>query len=519
LPGLSAGRRQSTAQSRSKFDRPFLQAKEFLPMNRVRGFLDRCDAEALKGWFVDDGRPGTRVVLDALYGGEVLATCVANQYRQDLKDARVSDGYSGFSVPVQDLDLDVMSDQLILKVQGTEAYLGSSEREARPVSETEVVPADVQTSISRRWPLCFLHIGFEKTGSTSIQRYLGKYREEFRARGYLVPLAGADRRNNCDTVNHLGLASLAVDENAYPADFRSIFDINDAEALAHHRDRFLRDLVMELTNAGEFHSVILSNEHCQSRLTSFREVARLKILLNTLFERVIVVAFIRPQHEVALSLYDSSLRVGLHNMHKIPDFTRIMDPDRNLVSPDYFDYFNILSRWASVFGRDFLKVRIYPGNRSRRGSVSDFLEALEIADMPTDEVLRENQGFSPVSRAVLEAINESLVRRGKMLSSLFKERVCEELSHTQAGHWITPDRQSAQDFFASFDTSNEAVRRSWFPERAALFDVDFTRYSDTERDPGQQLVQDALVDILMAFDRNFLGRTTEPPIAGSTSVA
>src|SRR5262245_17528944 len=63
----------------------------------IQSYVDRCDEEIVCGWALVAGEPDTKPCVDIFYAGSLLATCVANQYRQDLRDAKIGDGYQGFS--------------------------------------------------------------------------------------------------------------------------------------------------------------------------------------------------------------------------------------------------------------------------------------------------------------------------------------------------------------------------------------------------------------------------------------
>jgi hypothetical protein len=465
---------------------------------RVRAYLDRSGPEVINGWAINEDCPDRPVTLDVLYCGTVIGSCTANRYRHDLLAANMGDGRCGFSVSVHELTQAVSPHRVVLNVRDTEVYLSASEPNAARFDELSDVFESVRLTPFRRRPLCLLHIGFEKTGSTSIQRFLGQSRNELAALGYFVPLSVAGNPDG-DIINHIGLASLAVDDRNFLDDFRALFSVTDSESLWQHRVGVARKLAEEIDTCGPSDVVVLSNEHCQSRLSSLREIARLKTLLEYLFQRVHIVAFIRPQHEVALGLYDSSLRNGSFGMAKIPDFSDFGTPGANVVSKEYFDYFQTLSRWSCVFGGESLQVKIYDNSRSGLGVVGQFLEVLGLPDMSRRDITRENRRLSPSSQMALELINESIQRRNLILTSNARSRIHGALAVGQIGPRFLVTRKSVRDFFESFSEANEELRQMWFPDRPSLFDVDFSGYCESEAAIGSRLAQDALVDLLIAL--------------------
>lgn len=61
------------------------------------GRLDTVDADFIAGWARDKKTPGTPVRVDIYDGETLLASVLADQFREDLKSAGVGDGNFGFS--------------------------------------------------------------------------------------------------------------------------------------------------------------------------------------------------------------------------------------------------------------------------------------------------------------------------------------------------------------------------------------------------------------------------------------
>lgn len=67
---------------------------------RVLGSVDRCDEALIEGWITVVGNPSDKLDLEVMLRGEVIGRCVADQFRQDLKDADIGDGHCAFSFPI-----------------------------------------------------------------------------------------------------------------------------------------------------------------------------------------------------------------------------------------------------------------------------------------------------------------------------------------------------------------------------------------------------------------------------------
>ena len=66
---------------------------------RILGSVDRCDEALIEGWITVADDAGTKLGLEFVLRGEVIGWCVADQFRQDLKDAGIGDGLCAFSFP------------------------------------------------------------------------------------------------------------------------------------------------------------------------------------------------------------------------------------------------------------------------------------------------------------------------------------------------------------------------------------------------------------------------------------
>lgn len=63
----------------------------------IRGSLDRVDEARLEGWAMNDADPAAKLAFDVLVGERVIGHFVADEFRQDLKDAEIADGACAFS--------------------------------------------------------------------------------------------------------------------------------------------------------------------------------------------------------------------------------------------------------------------------------------------------------------------------------------------------------------------------------------------------------------------------------------
>src|SRR5689334_17073301 len=115
----------------------------------------------------------------------------------------------------------------------------------------------------------YLHIGTEKTGTTSVQKFMSLNRGLLQRAGVLYPVSPGNE-------NHLALTAVAKVQG------NEVWDklgIADREAAGVFRRQFREKLTAEL-RAANCSTVVMSGEHCSSRLRKDDDVKRLHEFLR-----------------------------------------------------------------------------------------------------------------------------------------------------------------------------------------------------------------------------------------------
>jgi hypothetical protein len=330
-----------------------------------------------------------------------------------------------------------------------------------------------------RFAQCILHIGTEKTGTTSLQNFLGANRAALLRAGVFVPAS----LSPYDLVaNHERLTTFALADEKLNDDLRVAAKIGSVAEVAAHRAgiaQALRDEIARLPadRPIEERTLLLSNEHCQSRLVEVAEVARLKTFLAEFVREVKVVVYLRPQHELAVSLYDQALKSGYADISVLPDFS---GRTPRWVSRAYFDYGDLMERWAQVFGKDNVDLRIYSKTAMVNGSVIDDFVAklgLDADSLVYDK--NSNVSMSADRQLAMNAVNRLARARNQPLSAELRSSLIDQFQQISRGPGRRPTRQEAEAFYLSFALSNEKVRATFMPERDSLFEPDFSAYPDS----------------------------------------
>lgn len=244
---------------------------------------------------------------------------------------------------------------------------------------------------------CILHIGTEKTGTTSVQNFLTENRNALSARGIALSHSLWEGNNRAlplyfqddldDMSKRLGLTSI--------------------EAQRAHLEPALAAFKAEVEAARETHDVlVISSEHLHSRMKSRQTIAALQAFLATLFDEIQIYVYIREQASLVESNYSTWVEGGGGSLH-LEEFAGEADAGN-----PYYDYNLLFGMWESVFGLSALHPKLYRRDALEQGDVrKDFLiTALGLSDssglhFPAAEA---NRSLGRVGVAIALTLNKSM---------------------------------------------------------------------------------------------------------------
>lgn len=194
----------------------------------------------------------------------------------------------------------------------------------------------------------FLHIGMQKTGTTSLQRAMGNAREALKERGVFYPSStfGLDVEDRSPDHHYLAHA-LRGQRTSYTPD--APFEVVKNHCAA------ISDAAEQSPDV-----TVLSSEDFS--LLGRPAIKRLRRILKG---DVKVLVYLRRQDYWADSLYGHSLKIGRRH-----DLKKFLDNNYNRM-----DYRSYLKRWEEAFGRENIVVRTYEG-KTQEDLWPDFCEAI-----------------------------------------------------------------------------------------------------------------------------------------------
>jgi hypothetical protein len=315
-----------------------------------------------------------------------------------------------------------------------------------------------------------IHIGVEKTGTTSIQRFLAANRGPLRALGYWYSQSLA-----LGNENHVKLCGLAQSQTPrYPTVY-NMLRIVGPDGRREFDARTRAEFDAEIADLPDsVHTLIFSNEHLHSNMLDPGETQNLHDIVASYAPDIQVVAYLRRQDELSVSLFSTRIKGGESWKNVLP---AIQGPD---ALPYYFDYDAILNNYASAFGEQRITPLVFETARMKDGDlIADFLAACGIPYHDSlIRVPRQNESLSRAALYTLSLLNSSVPPWVGGKWNMNRDNLVEVLEEKFSYNEPLTSREETEAFYANFRPSNEIVRRRYFPHMPTLFDEDFSKYPD-----------------------------------------
>ncbi len=323
-----------------------------------------------------------------------------------------------------------------------------------------------------------LHIGAEKTGTTSIQDALYQSRQQLHEAGFLFPVSPGKK-------NHTRFITYAQDD-AVVDNIRAHQLAAKGMALGEFRSWLETAMQKEISSNADWQTLILSTELIHSRLVTKAEIGRLMTLLKQFAAEIEIVFFVRRQDLLALSRFSSALRSGYsdfdhvfasvsaHHYMQLPEDREVDD------LADYYDYTRVLNRFGEHVDDSRIRLEIYPEKPSGYDSVSVFEK---IAGMPSGILSRNghthNSAASAEAQYVLARVNEILkTHHGDGLRDSDAKSLRREIEEKVTGSKRQASRAEAMAFYQKFEASNRELQERFLTGSNAPFSNDFSMYPE-----------------------------------------
>jgi serine/threonine protein kinase len=303
-----------------------------------------------------------------------------------------------------------------------------------------------------------LHIGIEKTGSSSIQAFLFENRKALENAGYgYIHTAGR--------VDHRDLA-VAFMKHSRSDGYTRTHKIEGEEvryAFCENVKKQLAGEVASLRNKG-LHTCIISSEHLNSRFNDVIEIQGLASYLQSIFDDVHVVAYVRDQRKKFPSQFSTRIKTG--------GTLTFRTAFNNYLSSNNDFYDMSFLRWEDSFGSEALCLQLFDRKCFYRSDlIQDFLKISSIELDQKDLKFFKSDANSALSRnacKILRMMNFLLPGSG-LRSVAVREILIKMLNHLPGKPWSLSSEQS-ELITKKYQDSNEEFRKKYFPDKDSLFD-------------------------------------------------
>ena len=298
-----------------------------------------------------------------------------------------------------------------------------------------------------------LHIGLEKTGSTSLQeflyinrrRLLDQYRiwvPDYLGRGsqWLLAVLAYDPSREDDLTNILG---------------------NPAARMAKLDE--IHKKITYSANHQQANLFCFSSEHLSSRLVSVENICRLRDFFIGIFDDVEVVVYVREPIRMAISRQSTAVKLGYCTLG-LPKPSEMVH---------LLDFKAVIQRWESVFGES-LTVRLYDDGSSEFDVISDFQSLLGISSTIDSKMIRpprinSSLGWSELRlMSGINAVAQEQVGRplpAKVLQGIVNalEGACLANNLQIKPFW--PSAHEQESYRLYFSDQSEWLFSKYFPDR------------------------------------------------------
>ena len=294
-----------------------------------------------------------------------------------------------------------------------------------------------------------LHIGSEKTGTTSIQSMLSLNRELLESKSIRIPMF-------LGKPNHR-YAEYAFRSNETQDDFdknRGIF--NDSEAKTTLKSSIKRDWEDTISRES-LNTWLISCEHFQSRLHYQHEIRDLWQFTQQLFENTTIVIYLRDPLSTAFSHLSTTIKGG-----SIP---RSFHINPETVS-GICNHQKVLERWLSVVPKECLKVRLFDQSKFFDNDLySDFFDACGLA-IPPKLVIppKANHSLSLPALRLMILLNQRIPAFINHQSNPARKDIIRYLEQ-YAGNApsLVPPQEIQKEFKRYYQQSDDYIRANFFP--------------------------------------------------------
>lgn len=240
---------------------------------------------------------------------------------------------------------------------------------------------------------CVLHIGADKTGTSSIQRTLAANPEALAANRYHYLASGRTIAGTTYS-RQIGFRFAMSPIERSARGMQNMLGLTSTDVRRRYRDAFERSFDSELSSLSPDATVLISDEALF--LFADRQTAQnAAAFLDRRFSEVSLVCYLRRPDILLASRYSHHVKTG--GTLTLAEFVQRRG-GKNL-------YFPSLKVWSDAFGRSRLTIRPFARDKLLNGDVIDDFCAVIGLDATGLRIINTNLSLTPLGLSLLRRIN------------------------------------------------------------------------------------------------------------------
>lgn len=336
---------------------------------------------------------------------------------------------------------------------------------------------------------CYIHIGLEKTGTTTIQTVLKENLKILDKNNFCYPDISIQSR-----IQILGYITPKLDP------YSMVNKITTDQSLQEFKEKLVADIKKTILD-NPLKDFIFSHELIQSRLTQKEEIIAFKENLEQLgFSKFKIIIYIRNQADLFASMVSQSLKNGLPE-----DESFIVAPGNEYMS-FVLNHKQTLEWWGDVFGRESLIVRIFCAKEFIDNDlISDFLHILGLKKDDFKCVGERNKALSVFGAEICRRINakfpwfvDDRFNKQRYLLTTLSSIYLSADNKTLETQKFMPPKDIYTTYLDYYKDCNEWVRKEFFKDKKDLFiNPDMSKYKENYKIEGKDILLDNIANLLI----------------------
>jgi hypothetical protein len=336
-------------------------------------------------------------------------------------------------------------------------------------------------------PSLILHIGTEKTGSTSIQKFLNLNREVLGGLNIHIPLTLMG-----DMGSHEWMPVLAFEKdrsNQFVRRQRFSSPLDREQKISTKLAAFSKEIQTVSSRSSRW---LISCEHLQSSLTKKADVIRLRKILEGLFGEIEILLYIRRPILTAVSLWSTHVKSGGQLAH-------LPLPTDNSYWENVCNYRRTVQLWQAAFPKSKISIRLFQKEDFvNHDLIDDFCSAIGI--MPIGSMKRpskENETLSHKGIQYLIYLNQYLPPFRNNQPSILREGIIDMVQkYTSNLPKYYPSLQEVNAYEDYFSESCNWILSNYFHGRSQLWSPELINNGASIPSPAVEKLTESEIALL-----------------------